>query len=106
LVASSGSDRGRTFELHLGDSTVGRGRECDIRLGDETVSRRQALLRINADRVAIEDLGSSNGTLVDGTKIAGPTEVNVGQEIGLGEVRLRLDVVGPVRGTPGVDNAV
>ena len=104
LVARSGIEQGRTFELRPGDSTVGRGPECDVRLQDETVSRRHALLHIDAERATIQDLGSSNGTIVYGTKITEPTEVEPGDEIKLGAVRLLLDVVGPVwRPDIGVD---
>ncbi len=59
--------------LHKGDYLVGRGADAHIRLRDKAVSERHAVLRITDDGVFVEDLGSSNGTLVNGVDIAPDT---------------------------------
>ena len=57
-------ERELTFELPAtGTLTIGRGDECDVRIDDQSVSRRHAILHLGS-RLAIEDLGGVNGTLV------------------------------------------
>ena len=63
---------------------VGRGPDCDIRLGDPLVSARHARLT-QADGVyEVEDLGSRNGTRVNGERITGPTRLYPGDRIEFG----------------------
>ena len=52
-----------------GDIVLGRDPECDVRIDDPSISRRHARLRV-ADPLVVEDLGSSNGTLVAGERLA------------------------------------
>ena len=67
--------------LELGDTTirlapttvVGRGTDVDVRLPDTGVSRRHAELRVLDDRVELHDLGSTNGTRVNGRRVAAVT---------------------------------
>lgn len=67
LTALTGSLVGRTYQLGPGRLIVGRAQDSDIALDDEGVSRRHALLICTVDgRVTVEDLGSTNGSLVDG----------------------------------------
>ena len=48
---------------------VGRGNDCDLRIVAEGISRRHARIYREADRIMIEDLGSSNGTFINEEKI-------------------------------------
>ena len=58
---------GKLYELRRGGSLLGRAPVCDIRLLDQSVSRRHLLLELDDDGVIhVEDLGSTNGTLVNG----------------------------------------
>jgi hypothetical protein len=68
---------------------IGRSSSCQIVLGDDTVSRRHAELRFEDGRWLLRDLGSSNGTYVNGRWVA-ETEVRPGDVIHLGGCRLRL----------------
>jgi FHA domain len=63
---------------------IGRGPQCQIVLHDATVSKHHAVLRIDGSRVLVEDLQSTNGTLVNGRVIDGPTAIEPGDRIGLG----------------------
>jgi hypothetical protein len=70
--------------------TLGRARECDWVLAEDTVSRRHAELRHDGRRWLLRDLGSRNGTRVNGMHLLGETEVRPGDRIGLGAASYRL----------------
>jgi diguanylate cyclase (GGDEF)-like protein len=55
--------------LELGTVVLGRGQDADIRFEDELVSRRHCALTFDGQSVTVEDLGSTNGTFVDGNYI-------------------------------------
>jgi hypothetical protein len=69
---------------------IGRAPGCESRLGEETVSRRHALLLRRQNGWTIEDLGSLNGTLLNGWRVVIPTEVRPGDIVTFGEVALRV----------------
>jgi len=76
------------------------GRECDgILLSDGQASRRHAALSPKGDSVVIEDLGSTNGTLLDGTRIASPVVILPGSIIRVGDTVLQLMADAPVAAT-------
>lgn len=66
---------------------VGRSRDCDVVVDDATVSARHARLRWDGDAIAVEDLGSANGTFVDGAPIYS-ARIRPGDEVALGRVSL------------------
>ncbi len=69
LTALNGAMVGRTYRLGPGRHLVGRAVDSDIAIEDDGVSRRHALLVCSSDgSVVVEDLGSTNGTIVDGEK--------------------------------------
>jgi len=61
--------------------SIGRWQENDIALDDRWVSRYHARVRREEEQYVVEDLGSKNGTLVNGRRIAGPTALADGDEI-------------------------
>jgi pSer/pThr/pTyr-binding forkhead associated (FHA) protein len=73
-------------------AVIGRDPECQVQLTDERVSRHHA--RIHADPAdqcfRITDLGSVNGTQVNGVKIEGPALLRDGDTIGIGHTTLRF----------------
>jgi predicted component of type VI protein secretion system len=73
---------GREQALEPG-ATIGR-EGCEVNLMDPEVSRRHAAIRDQGGSLAIEDLGSTNGTYVNGTRIAAVTVLNAGDEVRLG----------------------
>ncbi len=70
---------------------VGRSPDCDVVVGDDRVSRRHLLLWREAGRVHVRDLGSANGTTVDGLPVDGDTPLDPGSVVGLGGVLLRFE---------------
>ncbi len=59
----------RTIPLRGGVTTIGRSPECDVRLDDTGASRRHAEIRLEGNRATITDLGSTNGTTVNGQPV-------------------------------------
>lgn len=82
---------GLGVELRIpeGESIVGR--EGDLVVSDPTVSRQHARVTREDDTVTVEDLGSSNGTFVDGVRIDEPTVVKPGATVHFGSVKVRLE---------------
>ncbi len=81
---------GERFALRASNG-IGRDAANDIALPDEAASARHATLGVQGDEWWIEDLGSTNGTLVNGVRIAKRERVRFGDEIGIGRVALRLE---------------
>jgi FHA domain/Domain of unknown function (DUF1707) len=69
---------------------LGRSRECDCVLADPTVSRRHAGLRREGERWILLDLGSRNGTRVNGMRVLDAIEVGPGDRVSFGDARYRL----------------
>ncbi|MBN1807736.1 MAG: HD domain-containing protein [Planctomycetes bacterium] len=83
---------GQKFNLADGDRhVVGRANDCDIQLLDRGVSRHHVAFYIQEDKVFVEDLGSSNGTTLNGQRIK-RTQLSDGDlvRIGLAAIRVRL----------------
>jgi RNA polymerase sigma factor (sigma-70 family) len=80
----------RELSIPLRAFVVGRGRDADVQLDDESVSRRHAKLQVQEGFAAIEDLGSQNGTFINGKPIVGAARLNVGDHIMLGTCDLEL----------------
>jgi predicted component of type VI protein secretion system len=72
------------LELPIGDFVIGRSNDCQLSLDDPLVSRRHATIRVRASGVSVQDLGSRNGVLVNGTKIDGERELVAGDKVSIG----------------------
>jgi two-component system cell cycle response regulator len=94
LTVLKGDDAGSLFELSEPSYVLGRARGVDIRLDCNNVSRLHARLTRRDDRFVIEDLGSRNGTWVEGTRLFGPVTLTAGQRITIGDTVLRLSQLG------------
>jgi hypothetical protein len=86
---------GRTPVLALPDHptrpvTIGRAPDCDCHLVEPSVSRRHAQLRRVDETWLLRDLGSSNGTRLNGLRVTEEIEVRPGDQLSLGGVRYRL----------------
>lgn len=91
LAVILGADAGKVFRIDKPRVVLGRGAGCDIQLTDSEVSRRHAMLEIRGDEVSIRDLGSTNGTFVDGVKV-NQASLESQQEFSLGTTTLMLIV--------------
>jgi pSer/pThr/pTyr-binding forkhead associated (FHA) protein len=90
LIAEGGPYDGRTFELALGTLQVGRSMENDLVFDDPSLSRKHACFRHDGPRLEVEDLGSSNGTFVNGRKVARAV-VGPGDVVRFGDLSFRCE---------------
>jgi len=81
LVMRSGPAPGKTFELTGKDITIGRDPANDIPISDPEVSRNHARLSAQTGGYVLEDLGSTNGTFVNGQRLMGPHKLQPGELI-------------------------
>jgi adenylate cyclase len=97
LVSTTGD---QTFELAEGRTVVvGRGLTSDIAIYDPTISRRHAELIVGADAVQVKDLGSSNGTYINGARVANG-QLALDNTVTFGQVTFRL--AGPSGPLPAI----
>ena len=89
LITVAGAECGR-YLFAPGEYILGRNPDCHIRVEADLVSRRHAKLTLNFDNALIEDLGSSNGTLVNGKPVAGATRLWPNQKIQIGTATIEL----------------
>jgi DNA-binding NtrC family response regulator len=102
VTVLSGPDSGKTFEiddLAHRQVLVGKSASCDIRLTDPTASRRHASLELDDAEVWARDLGSSNGTFLEGVRIR-DAAIGPGQVLKLGGTSLRFSLGSERREVP------
>jgi DNA-binding winged helix-turn-helix (wHTH) protein len=75
-----------SFRLRDGRNIVGRDDDCWLRLADPTVSRHHAAIVVSGRSIALHDLGSKNGTFVDGTRITAPFDLSREHTLAFGQV--------------------
>ena len=93
----------RGFYLSDGEHLAGRDAECSIVIDADSVSRRHARITVVAGAATIEDLDSTNGTHVNGTRISGVTALAHGDEVSLGSEALQVRRRNPSALTVKVD---
>jgi pSer/pThr/pTyr-binding forkhead associated (FHA) protein len=86
LVIEHGRTRKRTFYLRKDENVIGRQKGNAIRIPSPEVSRRHCLLRMRDGYVMVEDLGSSNGTQLNGDDVKGSQVVRPGDRLRIGPV--------------------
>jgi hypothetical protein len=94
LVAVSSSTLPKDFERTLDSAPVmvGRGNQNDIALdGDDYASARHARIEPRRDGVWVEDVGSTNGTFLNGIKLTRPRKLTPGDVVRVGETELRYE---------------
>jgi len=90
VIRGVGPDLGRTV-LVSGPVVVGRDPDCELPLQDRGVSRRHArVVPEGAHAYVLEDLGSTNGTRLDGQPLAGPHRLTAGEKFFLGQTVVRF----------------
>lgn len=93
-----------SFEFD-GEIVVGRGAQANAVVEDASVSRRHAMLRWHEGECVVLDLGSANGTLVNGQRVIRPTRLKSGDVVAFGAIRARYDAASAGAGGSGARKA-
>ena len=105
LVVRRGPQPNQAFEVSKDVTTLGRDISNDIVLNDRETSRHHLRLMLSGDTLTVEDLGSTNGTFVNGKRVSGVTPLQNGDMIGLGEtVTMALESVSAGAPAPAPSN--
>jgi len=92
VVKSPDLEEGEDFDLDSAQLTIGRGRQNDIPIAtDEYASARHARFEPRQDGVWVQDLGSTNGTYLNGTRLDRPRRLTQGDIVRVGETDLRFE---------------
>lgn len=95
LIVANGKSAGRAILIKRNTLLIGRAEECDVRPLSEDVSRRHCAVHVGPADVWVEDLGSRNGTFVNGEKISGKVKVASGDLLRVGVLEVRISCTEP-----------
>jgi len=85
ITMRSGPTPGKTFQLEKEETSLGRDLANDIAISDPEVSRQHAQFLMQGENIFVEDLGSTNGTFLNGERIANMQQLRAGDVVTLGE---------------------
>ncbi len=89
LIVKHGPNAGQRYEID-GELVVGR-QDAGLTIEDSEMSRKHAVIRPREDALEIEDLGSLNGTFVNGGRVDGTAALEVGDTVQLGNTVMRVE---------------
>lgn len=90
LIGVDERNFGQVFDLQPGEQVLGRGADAALQVHGDGVSRNHAVLTSQADGVWLRDLGSVNGTLLNGRRVQGAVRLNAGDVLQVGSVSLKF----------------
>jgi hypothetical protein len=99
-VTAPPADAGRSVTVAPGGTVVGRGLDADLSVGSEHLSRRHFAVRQRAGAYEVEDLGSRNGTLLNGAALTGSRVLRAGDRLSAGGVEVEFGLDRPVELPP------
>jgi hypothetical protein len=98
LTLSRGPSAGRRFDIGAAPVTIGRQDQCEVQVEGTWVSRRHARIAWTGTEYIVEDLGSTNGTFVNGERVVGPHALQSGDRLQLGDqVEFAFEAHAPAR---------
>lgn len=95
LIVASGKSAGRAISIKRSPLLIGRAEDCDVRPLSEDVSRRHCAIHIGPADAWAEDLGSRNGTFVNGIRIKEKTRLADGDLVRVGALELKVSCAAP-----------
>jgi len=95
-----GRPAGKSMVFPRGEYVFGRGAECHVRPNSDWVSRQHCLLRVTAEGAFLRDLGSRNGTLINGTRLVDECHLQHGDQLQIGPLVFEV-----LLGEPAADPA-
>jgi predicted component of type VI protein secretion system len=95
VIGGGRSDGQGAMKLGNGITTVGRQEDCELRINSSQVSRKHCQLFERKGLLLVKDLGSSNGTFVNGKKVQDQKVLQPGDELTIGQVKFRVERAKP-----------
>ncbi len=92
-----GSSAGKVVTIRGPRFDIGRSEECNLRVNSDAISRRHCEISVNDTNVRIRDLGSRNGTYVNGERIEGEQELQMGDQLRVGPLEFLVTFVQPAK---------
>ena len=93
LTVLRGSNKGKHILIAKPQFVLGRDESCNLRLKHDSISRKHCAFFIHADKITIRDLGSRNGTLLNGVRLTNETEVKTGDRIQFGPLDFSVQLI-------------
>lgn len=103
LKVVGGKQDGKLIPLGTKKFLIGREHDCHLRPNSESVSRHHCVITIDDFALRVRDLGSSNGTYLNGTRIIGAQAANNGDRLTVGGLEFELQFVGEEAAAPASD---
>lgn len=109
LKVLRGGSAGKEIAVKVPKFLIGRSEECHVRVNSDAISRRHCAITLENDDVKIRDLGSRNGTFVNGVRIDAPQRIQMGDQLRVGPLEFLVtyakasETVG--KGVPSGDGA-
>jgi pSer/pThr/pTyr-binding forkhead associated (FHA) protein len=90
LKVLNGKSAGREVKVPETGFLIGRGQECHLRPKSDAISRRHCEIAVEGEKAVIRDMGSKNGTYVNGTRIDGEQELSQSDQLLVGKLELEV----------------
>ena len=97
FIVHNGKLKGQRINLGPGQFLLGRDVRCPICIPSDRVSRMHCEFEVGSTTVALRDVGSRNGTIVNGEKIVDTVHLNAGDIVDIGPMRLELETATPTK---------
>ncbi len=90
LRVLEGKQQGKTIPLHVRQFLIGREQDCHLRPNSDLVSRHHCVFTLDDFALRLRDLGSTNGTLVNGERIQGQVVLKAGDHVSVGKLSFEI----------------
>ena len=97
LKVLRGASAGKELAIRGPKFVIGRSEKCHLRPHSDAVSREHCAFIVTDDSVALQDMGSRNGTYLNGERLEGTQELNLGDHIQIGPLEFEVTVTRPKR---------
>ena len=108
LQITGGSSAGRMIDIKLPQFVIGRATGCHLRLNSDAISRQHCAFLVNDKEVVLKDLGSRNGTFLNGEQLTKAVVLKTGDELQLGPLKFEVIITtdeGKVVPSPSADES-
>lgn len=104
LKVLRGSSAGKEIAVRVPKFLIGRAEDCQLRANSDALSRKHCVISVSEREVTIRDLGSRNGTFVNGTRIENEQRIQIGDQLRIGPLEF-LVTFATAQAAPNVDKS-